>query len=135
MSGPWTFEQAQLANREAAALQAGSETAIKDAFRAAGEAENAYRQAHAEALVRARASGDPVSVCEAVAKADPRVCELRLARDVAEGVKKAAEQEAWRRSADRRIAEGFLNWSMRRELSEHGQPDDRLSWARQGLAA
>lgn len=128
MSAPWTFEQARDANASAAALQRGSETAIKDAYRAAGEAENAYRKAYAEALVRERATGCAVPVAEANAKADPTVCKLRLERDVAEGVKKAAEQEAWRRSADRRAAEGFMDWSMRRELAEHGQPDARLAW-------
>ena len=52
----------------------------------------------------------------------------------AAGRPNSAQQASWRHAADRRDVARFADWSMRRELSEHGQPDERLSWTR-GIAA
>jgi hypothetical protein len=46
------------------------------------------------------------------------VARLRRERDIAEGVREAMQQAAWRRAADRKDTQRFIDWSARRELAE-----------------
>jgi len=134
MSAPWTFEQAQEHLREASTYQREVEDEVKAAFRAYGEAERAYRRALAVKLVQLRAAGHAATLCQDLAKGDAEISDLRLARDVAEGNKEAAMQSGWRRSSDRKDAQRFAAWSQARELAEHGQPDEWLSWTPKAVA-
>ena len=94
-------------------------------------AEEAYRLALAEAIVRLHAAGTAWSVCADVARGEKPVAELRRKRDIANGVQEALVQAAWRRAADRKDAQRFSDWSQRRELAEgYGQtpavPDENV---------
>jgi hypothetical protein len=116
--GPWSFHEAQTHLRSAAANQAAVEPAIREAFRAFAVAEEEYRKALAVEIVAAHDDGIAWSAAPELARGDDRVARLRRERDVAEGVKEATLQLAWRRVADRKDAQRFADWSQRREMAE-----------------
>lgn len=118
MSRPWDFDEAREWAAEASRNQAAVEDEVRDAARAFAEAEEAYRKALARRIVELHAEGKAWSVCGDLARGDEHVAELKRERDIAEGGYEAARQAAWRRSADRRDTERFIEWSMRRELAE-----------------
>lgn len=128
MNGPWTITEAAQAANAASAQQKGAETQLRDAAKDLAAKERAYRVALAQEITRLRASGLAASACADVARGDKTVADLRYARDVAQGVLDAAQQAAWRLTADRRTIDGLTRWSQARELAEHGQPDPRLAW-------
>lgn len=133
--GPWTFDEARKAANLASAQQKGAEQALREAAAKLAEAERAYRMALAQTITRLRADGLAATTCADVARGTKEVADLRWARDVAQGVRDAAEQAAWRHSADRKDVTAFASWSARRELAEHGQPDARLAWGHAGPVA
>lgn len=124
----WGFDESVSKSRAASAAQAHCEREIRVAYAKAGEAESAYRQALAEAITRLHGEGVAWSACRDVATGDQHVAALRLARDVAVGVREAAVQAAWRAAADRRDVARFADHSLRRELMENGGNDPRLAW-------
>lgn len=131
MTGPWTFDDALRECNTAARHQYAAECAMRRATRASAKAEQDYRVALAKEIVRQHDDdGVAWTVAPDLARGNEDVARLRNERDVAEGVKEATMQLAWRRSADRKDAQRFSDWSMRRELAENGGPDTRL-----GLAA
>lgn len=135
-AGPWTFEQARDACYRASVAQRQAEELGRAAARDYAVAEEAYRVALAKEIVRQHAEdGVAWTVAPDLARGDSTVAALRRRRDIAEGVRDAAQQAAWRASADRKDAQRFADWSCRRELAENGGPDDRLAWARTGAAA
>lgn len=91
---------------------------MRRAFKDFALKEEAYRRALAERILEHHADGVAWTVCPELARGDARVARLRRERDIAEGVKEALQQAAWRRNADRRDTERFAEWSMRRELAE-----------------
>jgi DNA-binding transcriptional LysR family regulator len=115
---PWDIGQARAAAHQASQSQAAAEEFIKDAFKQFAEAEEQYRIALAKRIVELRAEGWAATVCQDLARGDVNVARLRRERDIAEGVKEAAVQASWRRSADRRDVEAFIDWSKRRDLAE-----------------
>lgn len=122
---PFDEHGARAAAAKAARLQAETEGEVREAFRAYGEAEKNYRRALAVKIVELRADGLPATVCADLARGDDDVSELRLKRDVAEGVKEAALQASWRRSADRKDTGRLIDWSAGRDLATGGQdPED-----------
>ena len=122
MSGPWDFAEARLACRDASAAQAQVEDQLKAAFRDYAAKEERYRIALATKIVEVHADGIAWSTAPDIARGDAGVARLRMERDIAEGVKEAMMQAAWRRNADRKDAQRFADWSMRRELAEfHGR--------------
>lgn len=118
--GPFTFDEARDAARKATIAQRGAEDFMRTAARDLALAEEAYRRALAEKILELHAGGTAWSVCADVARGDTTVAELRRKRDIAEGVREAAQQAAWRHAADRRDVERFIRWSMARELAENG---------------
>ena len=60
----------------------------------------------------------PATVCLDLAKGFEDVAALRRERDIKEGLKAAAEQLCWRRTADRKDAQALSGWSERREFAE-----------------
>ncbi len=120
---PWDFDEAREACRMASQAQHAAEDALKEAARDLALAEQAYRLALAKRIVELRADGTPASVCADVARGDVEIARLRMKRDIADGVREAAVHAAWRRNADRKDAQRFADWSMRRELVEGGQPE------------
>jgi hypothetical protein len=60
-----------------------------------------------------------------MARGDKHVAKLRRERDIAEGMREAAMQDAWRRVADRKDTQAFIEWSKQRELAEgYGQASE-----------
>lgn len=122
MSSPWDFQQATNAARQASNNQQAAEDFVRETARTLAEKERQYREALAREIVQQRAQGVAWSVAADIARGAPDVARLRMERDIAEGVRDAAGQAAWRRSADRRDVQSFVAWSMRRELAEAGLP-------------
>jgi hypothetical protein len=120
--GPWTFDTARQNCRAAAAAQIAVEKLLKSAYREFAEAEESYRKALAEEIVKAHNDGVAWSTAPDLARGDDRVAELRRKRDIAEGMKEAVVQNAWRAASDRRDAQRFADWSARRELAEFQGP-------------
>jgi hypothetical protein len=109
VSNPWTFDEARKACREASRLQEGAE----DAFEAA-----AVDIALATEIVSQHDGGVAWTVAPDLARGDKNVAALRRERDIKTGVRDALDQACWRRVADRKDAQRFADWSMRRELAE-----------------
>ena len=125
MSQPWTFEQATANCRAASAAQQHAEEELRRAFRTFAEAEEKYRKALAVEIVKAHADGVAWSTAPDLARGADGVARLRRERDIAEGVKEAMQQAVWRATANRKDAQRFTEWSMRRELAEgYGQTPD-----------
>lgn len=115
---PYDFGEARAAAENASRAQQAAEDFMREAAKAYALAEEAYRVELAKAIVREHGEGRAWTVCPDLARGDEKVARLRRERDIAEGVKDAASQAAWRRAADRRDTERFIDWSMRRELAE-----------------
>ena len=117
-SAPWEFQQAVDKDRRASEQQRATEAFLKQAYRDFAQAESSYRQALAVAIVEQHADGAAWTVAPDLARGQKNVADLRMARDVAEGVVEAAKQAAWRAASDRKSVARFSEWSMRRNLAE-----------------
>lgn len=118
MSGPWTIDQAKDACREASRRQEAVEEALTQAARDFARAEEAYRLKLAEEIIAVHGEGIAWTVAPDVARGRKEVAALRRERDIKEGVREAMQQACWRRTADRKDAQRFADWSMRREIAE-----------------
>lgn len=128
---PWDFSEAHSRCVGASRRQETSEEGIKDAYRDFAQKEEAYRLALAKKILELKAEGVAITACDNIARGDKHVAKLRYERDVAEGMKEAAEQAAWRRNADRKDAQRFADWSQRRELAEfHGRDPEEPTYER-----
>lgn len=134
MTAPFDFPEAVAATRRAAQAQRDAEQARRDASTTLAEAERVYRVALAKRIVEVHADGAAWTVAQDLARGDKHVADLRYARDVARGVLDAAEQRAWRHTADRRDMHELVCWSRRRELAEHGGDDPRVAWSGRAAA-
>lgn len=119
---PWTFGQSVNVQTKYSEQQEQAERWVKTSYKDFAEAERAYREALAKKITELRANGASVTLCGDLARGDEHVALLKYKRDVAEGVKESAGQAAWRASADRRAADAFVAWSMRRDLAEGWAP-------------
>jgi hypothetical protein len=116
---PYTFGQAKQAATNASQLQKLASDFVREMAASFARKEEAYRIALAEEIVRQHAEeGVAWSAAPDLARGNKRVAELRRERDIAEGMKAAAEQDSWRRAGDRQFVLEFINWSKRRELAE-----------------
>lgn len=122
---PWSFAEARQKLLEASAAQRTTEQDMKRAYRDYAVAEERYRLALAKQIIIAHGEGIAWSTAPELARGAEDVAKLRRERDIAEGVKEALMQAAWRRASDRRDAQRFADWSMRREIAEfHGDDPD-----------
>jgi len=115
---PYTFGEAVQAINAAKAAQAAAEKFRQQASAALADAEHAYRVALASEIVRQHNDGVAWTVCQDLARGEPKVAGLRKARDLAAGVLGAAETAAWRHTADRRALDKLVHWSCARDLAE-----------------
>ncbi len=127
--GPWTFDEAVSACQKASRMQLAAEEGMRQSSQDAARAEETYRRALAETIVTKHNEGAAWTVAPDLARGDERVARLRRERDIAQGVREAMQQLAWRRAADRKDAQRFSDWSQRRELAENGGPDSRLAFS------
>lgn len=119
---PYSFDEAKAAAARASRAQATGEQALREASKKLAEAEQAYRVALAQAIVRLHAEGAAWSVSGDLARGDKHVADLRYSRDVAQGVFEAAQTVGWRHSADRKDVLELIRWSLR--VAPDGQRDD-----------
>jgi hypothetical protein len=121
---PWSFDDSLLHARQASRSQEQAEQELKKAFTGAANAQQEYRVALAQKILELRAEGLPATLCQDLAKGDPKVSSLRLKWDISEGVKEAMQQAAWRRTADRKDVQSFIHWSRRKDEEEDrlGEP-------------
>lgn len=116
---PYDFQAAHAAAAAASRAQLESERNLKDAARDYAQKEEAYRVALAKEIVRQHADdGVAWTVAPDLARGNPTVARLRRDRDIAEGVREAMQQAAWRRAADRKDTQRFIDWSARRDIAE-----------------
>lgn len=115
---PWTFAEAAAKCRRAAVAQEQAEQSYLAAARDFAAKEESYRVALAIEIVKTHGDGVAWSTAPDLARGDAEVARLRLERDIAEGVREAMEQALWRMAANRKDAQRFSDWSMRRELAE-----------------
>lgn len=126
---PWDFEEARQKCRDASSAQEQAENNLREAVVKAAEAEEEYRCALAEEIVRQHAEeGAAWTVAPDLARGSEHVAELRRLRDIAEGVREAMVQAAWRRAADRKDAQRFADWSQRREMAEAYGHTEEPDW-------
>lgn len=115
---PYDFGEAKAAIERASVAQRKAEQEVRDAFRHHGEAERSYRRALAQKITELRSRGIPVTIVADLARGDWEIADLRMRRDIKEGVREAAKSAIFRHTADRRELEQLVDWSMRRELAE-----------------
>lgn len=125
---PWDFGTARERCRDASRDQQKAEQAMREAARDAAVKEERYRVELAKEIVRQH-NDEKVAwtVAPDLARGNVEVARLRRERDIAEGVREAMSQASWRCAADRRDAQRFSDWSMRRELAEYygNGPEER----------
>lgn len=116
---PFTFGEARAAHDDASREQESAEDALGGANAAFARAEEAYRKALALEMWRLRREEKVAwtSIGD-LARGAAHVAALKAARDDAEGAATIASHAVYRRSADRRDTERFIEWSMRRDLAE-----------------
>jgi hypothetical protein len=123
---PFEIEDARAAAHEASKQQRGVENAIRDASRDLAEKERQYRLALTTQILHLHAQdGVAWTACEAMARGEPNVANLRYARDVAKGILEAAQQQAYTFAADRRDLHRLIEWSQRRDLRVDAEPTER----------
>ncbi len=119
---PYDFGQASAADQAAHDRQRAAEQFIIDTSKGHAEARRAYREALAAEIVRLKASGVAITAAATIARGKPEIAALKYREDVAEGMKEAAKQAAWRASKDRDAEATRIQWSMRRDLAEGYHP-------------
>ena len=122
---PYSFGEARDAINNAKAAMKASEDFTRKAHADYAEAEKSYRIALASKILELHADGIAWSSTADIARGDEKVALLRYKRDVAEGVKEAAQAATWRHSADRKDLASLVAWSMR--VSPDGQYDEPMA--------
>lgn len=110
---PYDYAGAKRAHARASRDMTDSEGRRKKAAKDLAEKEREYRKGLAVKMVALHAEGVGWSTTETLAKGDEHVAQLRYERDVAKGVLDAAEQEAWKHTANRRGLDALVDWSKR----------------------
>lgn len=111
---------AREAEHKASANQQAAEEALRDAWADYGAAERAYRVELAKKMTQLHASGVAWTASRDIALGDERVAALRFERDIARGVREAADQAAYRLGADRRALGRLVEWSQRIDIRTGG---------------
>jgi hypothetical protein len=119
VTGPWDFEAAVAASRNAETEQRRVESEVTKAYRHHARAEELYDVALARKMWDLKRDGIPATVCKTLAQGDPRIASLKRERNEKEGLVETAKIAAWRAQADRRDVSGLLDWSKRRDLAEY----------------
>lgn len=115
---PYDFGQAIQATNDLRSAQKAAEDNLKAAWRDFGAKRRAYQLALAKAIVRLKAEHGATAAIE-LARGDEEVARLRFEKDVAEGVKEAAQSALWRYSGDRHDLREFIQWSKGVDLRVH----------------
>jgi hypothetical protein len=120
MSSALDIVGAREAEAKASRNQLTAEQELRDAWQAFGSAEQAYRVELAKRMTVLHKDGVAWTACRDLALGDERVATLRMERDLARGVREAAEQAAYRLGADRRALGRLVEWSQRIDIRTGG---------------
>lgn len=111
--------------------QSQAEEFYKQRARDYAQKEERYRVELAKEIVRQHSEEKVAwTVAPDLARGDANVAMLRRERDIAEGMKDAAQQALWRLAADRRDLGRFISWSQAIDVAVHAyghpeaEPDD-----------
>lgn len=110
---PYSFGEARDQVRSASQAMKAAEDFTRKAYEEHAAAERAYRVALARKIVELHGEGAAWTVCQDLARGDRSVADLRYLRDVAEGVREAAQSATWRLTADRKDLGRLVEWSLR----------------------
>jgi hypothetical protein len=128
---PYTFAEATRLVNDSKTAQRLTEDLLRSTSKNFAEAEKAYRIALASEIVRQHAEEKVAwTACQDLARGAPAVANLRMLRDIAEGVREASQQQAWRAAADRKDLTQLVGWSMRRDLAEDPGPAQMETFGR-----
>ena len=116
---PYDFGEALEATNVTKAAQKVAEDNLKAAWRDFGAKRKAYQLALAKKIVELKAAGQPSTYLLELARGDSEVARLRFEKDIAEGVKEAAQSALWRHSGDRHDLREFIQWSKGVDLRVH----------------
>lgn len=120
MSSALDIVGAREAEHKASANQQAAEEELRDAWDRYGACEREYRMELAKKMTQLHASGVAWTASRDIALGDERVAALRYERDVARGVREAADQAAYRLGADRRALGRLVEWSQRIDIRTGG---------------
>ena len=109
---PYDFEGAKRAIARASRDQTEAEKWRVGAARDFAEKEEKYRIALATKILELHDAGVAWSSTADLARGDEKVARLRRERDIAEGIREAAEGNAWKCSANRKSLDRLVAWSM-----------------------
>lgn len=121
---PLEIADARQAAHRASEKQRECEDRLRQTSRELAEAERQYRLKMSTRIVSLIAQGTAATASKDIVRGEKEVADLRYKRDVAKGVFEAAQQECFRRGADRRDVDTLLNWSMKRDLRIDTPPAD-----------
>lgn len=110
---PMDYITAVTVHRVESEQQKSAEEFLSDKAREAAEKEKAYREALATEITTQRSKGVAATAARDIARGQPRIAQLAMERDIAEGLRDAAAQSIWRHTANRRDLEQFIDWSKR----------------------
>ena len=122
---PYSFDEARQAITQASQNMKASEDFTRKAYEEHAAAERAYRVALAKKIIELHAEGVAWSSCSDLARGDRDVADLRYRRDVAAGVREAAQSATWRLTADRKDLLALVEWS--KKVAPDGQYDSLSS--------
>lgn len=123
---PYDFGGAVDAVNNAKTAQKLAEDFVKTCWAEFGRKRKAYQMALAKKILELKAAGQPSTYLLELARGDEDVARLRFEKDVAEGVKDAAQSALWRHSADRKDLREFLQWSKTVDIRVHLHDDPEV---------
>lgn len=109
---PYDYGEAKRAHARASRDQTEAAKFVALTHRKFAQAQAAYKKAKADAIVAARLEY-PATVAVEIANGDAEVCRLRMERDIAQGMTRAADQLGWKATKDRAVVEQLVTWSMK----------------------
>lgn len=121
---PMDYGQAVQVHRIESDMQHKAEQYLAEKSKEAAEKERAYRQALATEITTLRGSGVASTVARDLARGDAHVSKLQMERDIAEGLRDAAQQSIYRHTANRRDLLAFIEWSKRAAFLDLETPEE-----------
>lgn len=115
---PYDYATAKRAIAHQSREQTAGEQTMREAAADHARKEEAYRLALAQQITEVHANGAAWTVAQDLARGDRNVAGLRRERDIAEGVREAAQQAMWKHAANRRELEQLVDWSMRIDIGQ-----------------
>lgn len=124
---PWDLQQAHDVLEDASRAQHDHQQKIREAVKAAAQADHVHRVALAHKIGELRDNKVPAVLCSKLAQGDETISLLARTAAEAEGDREIAVQEGWRLHASRKDLQELTDWSKRRDLAiDRGQvPEPR----------